>query len=210
MARVLITSGPTRELLDPVRYLSNASSGRMGAALAEAVLGAGHEAIVVSGPVDVPYPPGARVHYVQTTEEMLATCRKLFSGCDGLIAAAAPCDFRPRRYSLRKIAKKGKPLHLELVETPDVVATLAAQKKSSQWLVAFAMETEPGHRRALQKLRRKGCDLVVLNGPESIHSLTAKVEVLDRTGRVLAGYHGKKPTVAAKLFALIRRELMEN
>jgi len=210
MARILITSGPTREHLDPVRYLSNASSGRMGAALAEAVLRAGHQAVIVSGPVEVGYPPGAQVCRVQTTEEMLAAAQKLFPKCAGLIAAAAPCDFRPRRYASQKLQKKGRPLLLELVETPDVVATLAAQKKPSQWLVAFALETNHGHRRALQKLRRKGCDLIVLNGPESLHSSSTKVEVLGGDGRVLASFRGRKQAVAAKLFSLFCRELMNN
>ena len=97
MARVLITSGPTRQYLDPVRYLTNASSGRMGKALAEAVLAAGHQVMIVSGPVEVEYPPAAEVTNVVSTEEMLAACRELFPACDGLIGVAAPCDYRPVR-----------------------------------------------------------------------------------------------------------------
>src|SRR5690606_22431045 len=85
MARILITSGPTRQYLDPVRYLTNASSGRMGKALAEAALALGHEVVVVSGPVEVAYPSEARVLHVVSTEEMLAVCRQEFTSCDGLI-----------------------------------------------------------------------------------------------------------------------------
>ena len=95
MSRILITSGPTRQYLDPVRYLTNASSGRMGAALAAAAVEAGHQVVVVSGPVEVAYPAEAEVISVVSTEEMLAACRKVFPDCDGLIAVAAPCDYRP-------------------------------------------------------------------------------------------------------------------
>ena len=105
MSRILITSGPTRQYLDPVRYLSNGSSGLMGKALAEAVLAAGHEAVIVSGPVEVRYPSAARVVPVVSTEEMLAACLDVFPQCAGLIAAAAPCDYRPRVVAAEKIRK---------------------------------------------------------------------------------------------------------
>ena len=93
--RILITAGPTREYLDDVRYISNASSGRMGYALVESALQAGHDVVLVSGPVDLPPPIGCEYHAVVTTSEMLATCEKLFPGCDGVIAAAAVCDYKP-------------------------------------------------------------------------------------------------------------------
>src|SRR5690606_35448368 len=95
MAKILITSGPTRQYLDPVRYLTNASSGRMGAALAQAAVDLGHNVVVVSGPVHVEYPSQAEVHGVVTTDQMFQTCARLFADCDGLIGAAAPCDYRP-------------------------------------------------------------------------------------------------------------------
>ena len=142
MSRILITSGPTREYLDPVRYLTNASSGRMGAALAVAAIEEGHRVVVVSGPVEVEYPAAAEVHRVVTTEEMRDACLRLFPDCDGLIAAAAPCDFRPPAAARQKIHKSGQPLRLELEETPDVVAALAEIKTDAQWIVAFALETE--------------------------------------------------------------------
>ena len=106
MSRILITSGPTRQYLDPVRYLTNASSGRMGAALAAAAIEAGHQVVVVSGPVEVAYPAGAEVIPVVSTEEMLAACRKVFPGCDGLIAVAAPCDYRPAAVARRRSARR--------------------------------------------------------------------------------------------------------
>ena len=144
MSRILITSGPTRQYLDPVRYLTNASSGRMGAALAAAAIEAGHEVIVVSGPVEVDYPEKAEVISVVSTEEMLEACLKNFPACEGLIAAAAPCDYRPIAVAKKKIRKTGNALNLKLVETPDVVAALG-DTKSFQWMVAFALETEDQH-----------------------------------------------------------------
>src|SRR5690349_15038356 len=102
LARILITSGPTRQYLDPVRYLTNGSSGRMGRALAAAALEWGHEVIVVSGPVSVDYPAGAIVHPIISTEELLAACQGLFPKCDGVIGAAAPCDYRPNRIEEHK------------------------------------------------------------------------------------------------------------
>ena len=141
MARILLTSGPTRQYLDPVRYLSNGSSGRMGKALAEAALEAGHEIVIVSGPVEVRYPQAAQVVPVVSTEEMLAECLKVFPCCDGLIAAAAPCDYRPKVVAAQKIRKTGGALDMQFVETPDIVARLGAIR-TSQWMVAFALESE--------------------------------------------------------------------
>lgn len=202
MAHILITSGPTRQYLDPVRYLSNASSGRMGRALAAAALRAGHDVTVVSGPVALSYPDGATVLPVVSTEEMLAACQSVFPQCDGLIGAAAPCDYRPRQVASQKISKTGGPLAVELVETPDIIATLAAGKRG-QWMVAFALETADCHLRAMQKLERKACDLIVLNGPAAIHSDDTAIEVLDRGGALLLDVSGSKETVAEALVALI-------
>jgi phosphopantothenoylcysteine decarboxylase/phosphopantothenate--cysteine ligase len=207
MARILITSGPTRQYLDPVRYLTNGSSGRMGQALAEAAVAAGHDVTVVTGPVDVKYPAAARVVPVVSTEEMLDACLGIFPGCDGLIAVAAPCDYRPRAVARHKIRKTGGPLELHLVETPDVVARLGAVKQS-QWLVAFAMETEDPRMRAMQKLERKRCDLIVLNGPAAMHAATTQVEVLGPQGQVLAAPCGGKRHVAREIMRIIEEQLL--
>ncbi|MEX2187411.1 MAG: phosphopantothenoylcysteine decarboxylase [Pirellulales bacterium] len=208
MARILITSGPTRQYLDPVRYLTNASSGRMGRALAEAALALGHRVVVVSGPVDVEYPAAAEVHPVTSTEEMLDVCRRLFGDCDGLIGAAAPCDYCPMRVAEQKIAKTGEPLALHLVETDDVVATLGASKRSGQWLVGFALETEDHRLRALAKAEKKSCDLMVLNGPEAMNSAENRVEVLDRQGTVVAEFAGLKEDVALGILQVIQERLV--
>jgi phosphopantothenoylcysteine decarboxylase / phosphopantothenate---cysteine ligase len=209
MAHILITSGPTRQYLDPVRYVSNASSGRMGAALATAAIEAGYRVTIVSGPVSVTYPSAAEVLPAVSTEEMLAACLEVFPTCDGLIAAAAPCDYRPANVATQKIHKTGRPLRLELVETPDIVATLAAEK-GSRWIVAFALESEDARGRALQKLERKNCDLIVVNGPEALHAAHTSVEILDREGQVLGGFSGGKTDVARDLFRLVQCRLIKS
>jgi phosphopantothenoylcysteine decarboxylase/phosphopantothenate--cysteine ligase len=198
MSRILITSGPTRQYLDPVRYITNASSGRMGRALAEAALAARHHVVVVSGPVEIEYPAAAEVIRVVTTEEMLDACRRVFPSCDGAIGVAAPCDYRPEQVAASKIAKTGEPLVLRLVETPDILATLGAEK-GHRWLIGFALETDDQHRRALAKLRKKRCDLMVLNGPGAMHSTETQIEILNAAGQIVATCSGSKETAAAKI-----------
>jgi phosphopantothenoylcysteine decarboxylase/phosphopantothenate--cysteine ligase len=208
MARILITSGPTRQYLDPVRYLTNASSGRMGSALAAAALKLGHEVVVVSGPVAVEYPAQADVRSIISTEELLAVCQEIFPTCDGAIGAAAPCDYRPMRVEQHKIAKTGQPLLLQLVETPDVMASLGAGKRLGQWLVAFALETDDQRFRALTKLERKSCDLVVLNGPSAMDAADNQVEILDKTGSIVAALAGSKSSVADRILQVIDERLI--
>ncbi len=208
MARILITSGPTRQFLDPVRYITNASSGRMGAALAAAALDLGHHVVIVSGPVSVDYPRAAELIPVLTTDEMLQASVAEFAKCDGAIGAAAPCDYMPRVVSTQKITKTGGPLTVELIETPDVVATLGQNKRDDQWVIGFALETEDQRFRATVKLEKKHCDLMVSNGPGAIDSDHNCVELLDRNGIVLASIDGSKRQVAASLLQQIHNRLI--
>jgi phosphopantothenoylcysteine decarboxylase / phosphopantothenate---cysteine ligase len=207
VARILITSGPTRQYLDPVRYLTNASSGRMGKALAEAALALGHEVVVVSGPVEIEYPDAAHVIPVISTDDMLAVAAREFDRCDGLIGAAAPCDYRPVRVESHKIAKTGQPVDLHLIETDDVVAALGA-RKAGRWVVGFALETEDHRLRALAKLERKHCDLVVSNGSAAIASPDNTVEILAPNCEVLASLTGPKEEVATAILQLIHDRLI--
>ena len=209
MARILITSGPTRQYLDPVRYLTNASSGRMGAALAAAALSLGHEVTIVSGPVEVKYPSGAEVLPVVSTEEMLHCASEAFEQCDGLIGAAAPCDYRPQHIESSKIAKTGEPLRLELIETDDVVATLATRKED-RWVVGFALETEDHRLRALAKLERKCCDLMVSNGVEAMDATENRVEILAPDGTVLDTAEGSKTRVAQRIMDVVQQRLIDS
>jgi phosphopantothenoylcysteine decarboxylase/phosphopantothenate--cysteine ligase len=208
MARILITSGPTRQFLDPVRYITNSSSGRMGRALAIAAIELGHQVAIVSGPVQVDYPPQATIVRVTTTDEMFRACQELFPDCDGVIGAAAPCDYRPVRVAEQKIAKTGEPLSLQLVETQDVIAALGQNKRGNQWAVGFALETDDARFKAITKAQKKHCDWMVLNGPEAMDAATNSVEVLDSQGRTLLKSAGSKEQVARALLRLIHDELI--
>jgi len=160
--RVLITAGPTREHLDPVRILSNPSSGRMGYALAEAAATRGARVVLVSGPTALEDPAGVETERVTSAEEMLAACRGRFADCDVLVAVAAVADFRPARRYGEKRRKGSIGPTLELEPTPDIVATLAAEK-GSRFVVGFAAETTDLVVSATAKLRRKRLDLIVAN-----------------------------------------------
>ena len=208
MARILLTSGPTRQYLDPVRYLTNASSGRMGAALAQAAIDLGHDVVIISGPVEVAYPTEATVVPVISTEEMLQEARHAFKSCDGVIGVAAPCDYRPVRVADEKIAKTGESLVVHLVETVDVIAALGAEKES-RWVVGFALETEDHRFRAITKAEKKSCDLMVLNSPSAMNAHTTDVEVLAATGDVICHLEGTKTLVSNQIMDLIQKHLIE-
>jgi phosphopantothenoylcysteine decarboxylase/phosphopantothenate--cysteine ligase len=179
----------------------------MGKALTEAALALGHEVVVVSGPVEVEYPPAATVVPVISTEDMLIAAAKEFEKCDGLIGAAAPCDYRPMRVESHKIAKTGQPIDLHLIETDDVVATLGS-KKGRRWVVGFALETEDHRLRALAKLERKFCDLMISNGPEAISSMDNNVEVITHGGEVIASIAGSKEDVATQILSIVNARLI--
>ncbi|QEG39453.1 Coenzyme A biosynthesis bifunctional protein CoaBC [Roseimaritima ulvae] len=182
----------------------------MGSALAAAACAAGHEVVVISGPVQVEYPAEATVISVLTTDEMLEAACEQFARCDGVIGAAAPCDYRPKKIASEKISKNGQPYLLELVETADVIATLGQRKRADQWVVGFALETEDRHFRAIVKLERKHCDLMVSNGPEAIDADGNHVELIDSTGTVLSTLVGSKVDVAKDLMAAIQRLLIQD
>lgn len=164
--RVLVTAGPTVEPIDAVRFLSNRSSGKMGYAVAEAALARGAEVTLVSGPVALEAPEGARVVTVQTAEDMMAACEGAFPACDLAVMTAAVADLRPVAPAARKL-KKGRDderlARIELTENPDVLATCAARKQPGQVVVGFAAETDDVVANAQAKLARKGADLIVAN-----------------------------------------------
>ena len=160
--RILVTAGPTVEDLDPVRFLSNRSSGKMGFALARRARQRGAEVHLVSGPAEPAPPEGVRTTFVRSAAEMLRACEEAFEAADAAFMAAAVSDYRPRDVSAKKLKRGGGELRLELVENPDIAAALGA-RKGGRVLVAFAMETEDGEARAREKGERKNADLVVLN-----------------------------------------------
>jgi phosphopantothenoylcysteine decarboxylase/phosphopantothenate--cysteine ligase len=200
--RILVTAGPTREYLDDVRYLSNDSSGRMGYALAEAARDAGHDVLLVSGPVPLAAPRDCDCIRVNTTAEMRDACVARFAKCDGVIAAAAVCDYKPRNRVTGKISKTGGPITLEMIETDDVLAELG-RLKERRWVLGFALEAANARENALQKLRAKNCNWIVLNGPAAIGAENNSVEVLDASGRVVTNFSGTKAEVARHLISWI-------
>jgi len=204
--RILITAGPTREYIDDVRFLSNASSGRMGYALAEAALRAGHEVELVTGPVELTPPSGSRVHRIETTDQLRELCVRLFPQCDGVIATAAVCDYRPKQRVAGKITKTGQPIVLELTETSDVLAELGAQR-GHRWVVGFALESQDPRNNAMRKLRMKNCSCIVLNDTSAIGSLTNAVEVLSPEAETIAEIRGTKDEVAVGLMELIETSI---
>ncbi len=204
--RILITAGPTREYLDDVRFLSNASSGKMGYALAQAALDAGLDVILVSGPVAQQPPAGCECHVVETTGEMYDACLALFPKCDGVIGAAAVCDYRPRKRAAGKLSKTGKPLILELEETPDILAELG-RRKGDRWVVGFALESQNPRENALRKLNAKGCDAMILNQPSAIGAESNQVELINSQGTTVATWASGKTEIARNLVAWITTHL---
>ena len=197
--RLLITSGPTREYLDPVRFLSNASSGKMGCALAKAALKAGWEVHLISGPVAIEYPQGIELYPVVSTEEMYESALRLFPGCDMVIGAAAPCDYKPKSVSENKLSKSDFSGQVELVETPDILAALGQIKQPEQILVAFALETHEAKERALQKMRRKNADFIVVNTPAAINAEETEFDIYDRSEKKVCSIRGPKNQLAELL-----------
>lgn len=208
MATILLTAGPTRAFIDDVRYLTNASSGRMAAALAAAALARGHEVTIVSGPVQVAYPKRARVIPVVTTAEMLAASLAELPRCDGVIAAAAPCDFEPVRKVAGKIPRAGAGLRLELKPTPDVIATLAHKSPRRQWFVAFALEPGADPKRAFAKIEAKRCDLIVVNDLTAMEGTETAVTVYDRRHEAVGSRAGSKRAVAGWLIRQFEARLV--
>ena len=162
--RVMVTAGPSREALDPVRYISNRSSGKMGYAIAQAAQKRGAEVTLLSGPVAIEAPLGVKLVPFTTTQELLDRASELAREQDLLIQAAAPADYRAKEIAPQKIKKQGgEPMTFTLVENPDVAATLGKAKRSGQVFVGFAAETNDVLAHAKDKLTRKNLDMIVAN-----------------------------------------------
>ncbi|GAB0153590.1 bifunctional phosphopantothenoylcysteine decarboxylase/phosphopantothenate--cysteine ligase CoaBC [Marinobacterium sp. BA1] len=162
--RVFITAGPTREPLDPVRFISNHSSGKMGYALAEAAADAGADVRLISGPVNLPSPPRVECVQVESAEQMLAASLDGVEQCDIFIAAAAVADYRPVAVAEHKIKKGSEEImELRLIKNPDIVATVAGLERPRPFTVGFAAETRDVLEYARSKLERKGLDLIIAN-----------------------------------------------
>jgi phosphopantothenoylcysteine decarboxylase/phosphopantothenate--cysteine ligase len=209
MARILITCGPTRERLDPVRYLSNRSSGRTGLAIAAEALARGHQVDLVLGPVELPPPSGARVVPVVTCEEMLAACLSLHPRSEAVIGAAAVSDFRPAVPLDQKRPRRGGSWSIDLVPNPDILHELSRQK-GSRVHAGFALETgsaEEALERAREKLIEKDLDWIVLNSPEALGGEGASYHLLGRSGPAQALGRLSKHALARRLLDAIENSL---
>jgi phosphopantothenoylcysteine decarboxylase/phosphopantothenate--cysteine ligase len=161
--RCLITAGPTREFFDPVRFITNPSSGKMGYALADAASDTGWSVDLVSGPVSLPDPKDAILYPVVTGEEMFHQVDALFGPCDILIKTAAVCDFRPKHCESAKVKKGAMGMTVEFEPVQDILKAMGARRRADQTLVGFAAETDDIENYALRKLAEKHLDLIVAN-----------------------------------------------
>jgi phosphopantothenoylcysteine decarboxylase/phosphopantothenate--cysteine ligase len=185
--RVLVSAGGTREPIDPVRFIGNRSSGRMGLALAERAVRRGAEVTLIAANVSRPAPPGVRRVDVETAAELADALGREFDSADVLVMAAAPADFRPTRAVGEKIHREGTgALELDLEATDDILAGLSARRREGQTIIGFAAETDAGLERAREKLERKGADAIVLNDvsrPEiGFESPENEVVIVERAG----------------------------
>jgi phosphopantothenoylcysteine decarboxylase / phosphopantothenate---cysteine ligase len=204
--RFIVTAGPTREPIDPVRYLSNRSSGKMGYAIAEAALAEGHSVILISGPVSLIPPSGANLVQVTTSDEMDDAVHAHLAACDVLVMCAAVADYKPATFSTRKIKKQKNALTLELIPTRDILASLT--RPSPEFLVVgFAAETEDLEANAQKKLRDKKCDIVVANdvsGNESgMESDENEVTIFFRNGEKEKISRAPKKIIARALVKIL-------
>ena len=202
---VLITAGPTREAIDPVRYISNHSSGKMGYAVAAAARAAGASVILVSGPSDLPAPPGIERVQVESAEQMHAAVLSRVEGCDIFIAAAAVADYRPVEISEQKIKKKGQRLEIALVRNVDILADIAG-RDHAPFTVGFAAETEKLESHAREKLTAKRLDMIAANpvgGPSpGFGADTNRLRVFWKDGEADLG-EALKTELAERLVALV-------
>jgi phosphopantothenoylcysteine decarboxylase/phosphopantothenate--cysteine ligase len=202
--RIVITAGPTREFFDSVRFISNASSGKMSYAIAEAAAEAGHDVTLVSGPVSLDAPAGVRTIQVMTAAEMAAAAKRAFRRADAAIFAAAVCDYRPKRRASKKLPKQRQPKVVELVPTKDIAAA-CGRMKGQRITICFALEDHAGRRHAEAKMFQKKCDAVVLNSPKTVGSDSAWVELLVRGGRWERWGESPKKAVARRLVRVLER-----
>jgi phosphopantothenoylcysteine decarboxylase/phosphopantothenate--cysteine ligase len=185
--RVLVTAGPTREAIDPVRFISNRSSGKMGVALAAAAWRRGADVILVAGPLAVPPPVGPQLLHVESAAEMDDAVRRELPGADVLVMAAAPADFRPKTVAEIKLKRlRSDPLVLELETTRDILAESQQLRKPGAVVVGFALETDDVFENARAKLASKGLDMIVVNDVREpgagFEVDTNKVTILHRSG----------------------------
>lgn len=186
--KILITAGPTFEAIDPVRFIGNRSTGKMGFAIAEKFRDEGAKVTLISGPSSLPNPEDIKVLKVESAQEMYLQVSVLSEEQDIFIFSAAVADYRPHQVAQEKIKKKGETLELSLIKNPDIAAETGKRKKSGQIIVGFALETENEQENAVEKLRRKNFDLIVLNSLKEtgagFGTDTNKISIIDKNNKI--------------------------
>lgn len=205
--RFMITAGPTREAIDPVRYLTNRSSGKMGYALASAAMKAGHEVVLISGPVNLASPRGCDVLLVESACEMYTAVKKCIRETDVAIFSAAVADYRIAHPADEKIKKNSDELSLKLTKNPDILGSARQEFGFTGFLVGFAAETNNLEENAVEKLTEKGCDLIVANDVSradiGFDLDENEVTLFYKGGRSAAIPFGSKSDIAIKLISEI-------
>jgi phosphopantothenoylcysteine decarboxylase/phosphopantothenate--cysteine ligase len=211
--QVLVTAGPTREAIDPVRFISNRSSGKMGVAIAAAAWRRGADVTLVAGPMSVPAPVGVVTREVETTEEMAAAVEQELAKAHALIMAAAPADFRAEEPATSKIKKKSAPRSVALTPTPDILAATRKARRKDAVIVGFALETDDVLRGAREKLEAKALDLIVVNDAREpgagFEVDTNRVTLIGRDGKEEALPLLAKEEVADQILDRVERLLRD-
>jgi phosphopantothenoylcysteine decarboxylase/phosphopantothenate--cysteine ligase len=201
----LITAGPTREPIDPVRYISNRSSGKMGYAIAEAALDVGHDVILISGPVNLAPPRNAKFISVSTSDEMFEAVQRHADESDVCVLCAAVADYKPAQVSPVKIKKRNAEFSLELTPTRDILDSLGRRQERKFLLVGFAAETDHLEANATKKLREKNCDIIVANDARiAMETDENELLILFRDGETKKISHAPKKFLARELVKIFR------
>lgn len=208
--KVLVTAGPTHEPIDPVRFIGNHSSGKMGIAIAEQFAANGDEVILIKGATHL-MPANAAIKVVNagTAAEMFDACAQYFAAADVIVFAAAVADYTPKHRSDTKIKKKEESFTIELIKTKDIAAELGRQKRAGQTIVGFALETDNEETHANEKLQRKNFDFIVLNSMRDegagFQGDTNKITIIDKQGNVVKFELKQKTEVARDIVSYVTK-----
>ena len=199
----LITAGPTHEYLDPVRYISNASSGKMGYVLAEVAKRRGAEVILISGPTNITSPEGVNTIFVESALDMEKEVVKRFPGSDVVIASAAVSDYRPEKREKEKIKSNHQRKSLHLIRNPDILGQLG-KRKGAKFLIGFALETGDLEKNAREKLKKKNLDMIIANAPQAMSGDEATVKIFTKAGKKIFLQKMKKEKIAERILTELK------
>ncbi len=205
---IIVTAGPTRQYIDDVRFITNASSGRMGVAVAEAAVEAGHDVTLLIGPSPAAEdaPNGCRIVRFETFDDLKRALEENFARCDALVMAAAVGDFRPQRVHEGKYSRSAGAIDLRLEPTEDILASLAAGKRAGRVIVAFALEAgqqEQVEAAAAKKLAAKSADFIVANTTDAMHAAASRACIISADGVIIPWRRRTKKELARKIVGLL-------